>query len=318
MKDKKKLNLFMKLYYLLLTPKALANKVDTLIKKSKDIGYIMQIVALRKSLLMTPNLLYKSINYHIDGELLAIYLINEGITLTDKCRDLSYLMDNIIFSKFQLLAKYIIKKENIDVNLKNTYGSYLIHTSIGYKCNRLTTYLISKGANINVLNPITNNTLLMKAIQMKNTYIAKYLIDMKCDLSNTNISGKNAFWISIDYRCLEIAKYLLDTKMNLNLNSSDISNNDFSKALSYGNIEIIDKIIDTPMYKEKIKEDIKCYIEFICYKNNLELGYYLFEKLVNEDSITIDLDTSNYGICQMKDVLSISFIKNGIIQIKIK
>ena len=75
--------------------------------------------------------------------------------------------------------------------------------------------LVENGADVNMVDPITKNSLLMTAISAKQTDLAKLLIEKKANVSLVNKEGKTALLLAYDQQDLSMMKLLLQNGAKL-------------------------------------------------------------------------------------------------------
>ncbi len=88
-------------------------------------------------------------------------------------------------------------------------GNTALHLACGnHDNNEMLKYLVSKGANISVLNNVGDNAIL-RAVDSDNLDAVKYTISLKLDINHQNNKGYSPLLLAARYDHYEIALFLL-------------------------------------------------------------------------------------------------------------
>eukprot|EP01038_Epipyxis_sp_PR26KG_P015499 gene15499-20916_t len=99
-------------------------------------------------------------------------------------------------------------------------GNTALFIAIRSENSLVAKYLISKGANINILNGKLKTTCLLAAIQTENMFMVKLLIQHNADVNQPNLDGVTPLMCAINKNSIDCVRVLLSSTL-LNVNKTN-------------------------------------------------------------------------------------------------
>jgi ankyrin repeat protein len=119
-------------------------------------------------------------------------------------------------------AVEILLKSKADVKLKNLLHESALSISIKFSYLSIADMLLAHDADLNLIFPITGNSLMMRAIFDRNHAAIDYLMNNKINLSVRNHNGHLAFHMACLYGQFELADRILEaSEGRLSINDLD-------------------------------------------------------------------------------------------------
>lgn len=209
-------------------------------------------------------------------------------------------------------VKLLLEKENININHKDYYGQTPIFYAVSKGYIELTTYLISQGAEVNIIDNLGQSCIFYSVLH-KQYEVTNLLIQKGADVNIVDKKGYNLIQICIKYKLRKMKRMLIKSGINMNNNVKHkkglkkIKEKHIKKDKNYD--YLIDEILDrktrqncnevnncNEQYKKEYKQ-MNCYNErnndddsdYVMINNSENLllrkkRYILVKELIDEES----------------------------------
>lgn len=176
--------------------------------------------------------------------------------IAENFRDISSKVSHANYDLFDAIQycdkKDILKALKHGAEVDATNDSYTGQTqrysalifAVKMDCTVAAEILLEKGANVEGVRTIDDNTPLMIAARLNRVEIAKLLLDHKANVNAGSAVGRGALTIAANHGATEIAKMILDHhEIDLNAEPA-LGRNYLGAALFMGNTPIVDLILN--------------------------------------------------------------------------
>ncbi|KAJ3028519.1 UNVERIFIED_CONTAM: hypothetical protein HDU68_001515 [Siphonaria sp. JEL0065] len=143
-------------------------------------------------------------------------LVDRGVDVGIKNSDAMTALHLAIKTGYQNVAMHLLTNgEGMEV--RGLQGWTALHWAVVYKNLKLVKRLVELGANVNVKDDSNNSTPLHFAALLGELDIVKVLVHAGADLFARNADGRNAFDLAVYYKFSDVADYLEDSSLSLDL-----------------------------------------------------------------------------------------------------
>lgn len=150
---------------------------------------------------------------------------------------------NAITSENPFLINFLVKIKKVDINEKNGSLCPLMFAVANNLLNSVK-ILISLGANVNVYNAETGNTVLHIASLNENVGIVEEILNAGSLIDATNSSKNTSLMLAVGKNCLEVARLLIFKGCALNL-QNDLGLTALHLAVSVNSFDLVDLLVNT-------------------------------------------------------------------------
>jgi len=202
----------------------------------------------------------------------------------DKYRNLFKYIKIHKWDKFKKILKSIPDNE-MDVNIKDEQGNYLISYAILYNIPEVVKLLLDKGAIIDIYNPLDGKPIIYIPIQFNYIEVFKILIQhdknigtsiMKIRDTNNNVPLHYA----IKLKNIDIVKILLDKGVDLNVSDKN-GLNEFHHAVYSRKIKICELLINAGSNINSITNKGQTALHIACDLDLFDICKFLIKNKIN-------------------------------------
>jgi len=146
--------------------------------------------------------------------------------------------------KGDIEAAKLFLAEGIDINAMNERGQTALIRAAEYQRTEVVTFLLEKGADVDIVGGRYARTALMEAAGAGNTVIIKQLVEKGADINAKDHESSTPLFFACMYGHVEAVRLLIELGANPNVEAAGLGRTPMSLAETNGHTEIVQILKD--------------------------------------------------------------------------